>query len=142
MACLNELIKMKFKDVGTISIIAALFYREGEINIALNLYKRIIIIDKTYIDAQIKLAEIYFMKFDDKKKEAIDILKNAIQYAMDEKEKNGIIELIQLYENQAENNNSDFENIAQNDSENIHKIEKMEFSAHSKEDSENKDNFS
>ena len=142
MACLNELIKMKFKDVGIISIIAALFYREGEINIALNLYKRIIIIDKTYIDAQIKLAEIYFMKFDDKKKEAIDILKNAIQYAMDEKEKNGIIELIQLYENQAENNNSDFENIAQNDSENIHKIEKMEFSAHSKEDSENKDNFS
>ena len=34
---------------------------------------------------------------------------------MDEKEKNGIIELIQLYENQAENNNSDFENIAQNE---------------------------
>ena len=142
MACLNELIKMKFKDVETIATIAALFYKEGENNIALNLYRRIIIIDKTYIDAQIKLAEIYFMKFDDKKKEAIDILKNAIQYAMDEKEKNGILELIQLYENQAENNNSDFENIAQNDSENIQKIEKMDLSLHSKEDSEIKDNFS
>ena len=82
------------------------------------------------------------MKFDDKKKEAIDILKNAIQYAMDEKEKNGIIELIQLYENQAENNNSDFENILQNDSDNNHKVEKMDLSLHSKEDSEIKDNFS
>ena len=139
---INELIKMKFKDVGTIAIIAALFYKEGENNIALNLYRRIIIIDKTYIDAQIKLAEIYFMKFEDKKKEAIDILKNAIQYAMDEKEKNGIIELIQLYENQAENNNSDFDNILQNDSENNHKVEKMDLSLHSKEDSEIKDNFS
>ena len=143
MACLNELIKMKFKDVGTISTIAALFYNNGENNIAANLYRRIILIDKTFIDAQIKLAEIYFMKFEDKKKEAIDILKNAIPYAMDEKEKNGIIELISIYENQAENNNSDFDNILhQNDSENA-RMEKMDFSVHSKgEDSEVKDNFS
>ena len=142
MACLNELIKMKFKDVGTIATIAALFYNNGENNIAANLYRRIILIDKTFIDAQIKLAEIYFMKFEDKKKEAIDILKNAIPYAMDEKEKNGIIELISIYENQAENNNSDFDNMLhQNDSENA-KMEKMDFSVHSKEDSEVKDNFS
>ena len=47
------------------------------------MYIIIFIIDKTYIDAQIKLAEIYFMKFDDKKKEEINILKNAIQYALD-----------------------------------------------------------
>ena len=142
LACLNELIKMKFKDVETLSIIAALFYKNGDTNIALNLYRRIIIIDKTYIDAQIKLAEIYFMKFDDKKKEAIDILKNAIQYAMDEKEKNGILELIQLYEGQFENNNfnSEFEVNGPNDSGNF---QKMELSGNSKrEDSEGKDNFS
>ena len=141
MACLNELIKMKFKDVETISIIAALFYKNGQTNIAMNLYKRIIMIDKTYIDAQIKLAEIYFMKFDDKKKEAIDILKNAIQFAMDEKEKNGILELIQLYVNQYENNNnSEFDVNGQIDSGNS---QKMNLSGHSKlEDSEVKDNFS
>ena len=139
MACLNELIKMKFKDVETISIIAALFYKNGQTNIAMNLYKRIIMIDKTYIDAQIKLAEIYFMKFDDKKKEAIDILKNAIQYAMDEKEKNGIFELIQVYENQMD----EIDNLGgQNDSVNIKRSEHMDLSLHSKEeDSEVKDNF-
>jgi len=141
MSCLNELIKMKFKDVETLSNIAQLFYKNGDINIALNLYRRIIIIDKTYIDAQIKLAEIYFMKFDDKKKEAIDILKNAIQFAMDEKEKNGILELIQLYVNQYENNNnSEFDINGQIDSGNS---QKMNLSGHSKlEDSEVKDNFS
>ena len=141
MSCLNELIKMKFKDVETLSNIAQLFYKNGDTNIALNLYRRIIIIDKTYIDAQIKLAEIYFMKFDDKKKEAIDILKNAIQFAMDEKEKNGILELIQLYVNQYENNNnSEFDVNGQIDSGNS---QKMNLSGHSKlEDSEVKDNFS
>ena len=132
---------MKFKDVETLSNIAQLFYKNGDTNIALNLYRRIIIIDKTYIDAQIKLAEIYFMKFDDKKKEAIDILKNAIQFAMDEKEKNGILELIQLYVNQYENNNnSEFDVNGQIDSGNS---QKMNLSGHSKlEDSEVKDNFS
>ena len=139
MACLNELIKMKFKDVETISIIAALFYKNGQTNIAMNLYKRIIMIDKTYIDAQIKLAEIYFMKFDDKKKEAIDILKNAVPYASDEKEKNGIFELIQVYENQMD----EIDNLGgQNDSVNIKRSEHMDLSLHSKEeDSEVKDNF-
>ena len=144
LACLNELIKMKFKDVETLSNIAVLFYKNEDYNIALNLYKRIIIIDKTYIDAQIKLAEIYFFKFDDKKMEAIDILKNAIQFAMDEKEKNGILDLIQLYENKIENNNnSEYDNnIDQNDSENPNNIG-MDLSLHSKqEDSEVKDNFS
>ena len=144
LACLNELIKMKFKDVETLSNIAVLFYKNEDYNIALNLYKRIIIIDKTYIDAQIKLAEIYFFKFEDKKKEAIDILKNAIQFAMDEKEKNGILDLIQLYENKMENNNnSEYDNnIDQNDSENPNNIG-MDLSLHSKqEDSEVKDNFS
>ena len=139
MACLNELIKMKFKDVETISIIAALFYKNGQTNIAMNLYKRIIMIDKTYIDAQIKLAEIFFMKFDDKKKEAIDILKNAVPYALDEKEKNGIFELIQVYENQMD----EIDNLGgQNDSVNMKRSEHMDLSLHSKEeDSEVKDNF-
>ena len=142
LACLNELIKMKFKDVETLCNIAALFYKNGDTNIAVNLYRRIIIIDKTFIDAQIKLADIYFNNFSDKKKEAIDILKNSIQYALDEKEKNGILELIQTCENKINNNNSELDNIEQNDTENFQKMDKMDLSLHSREDSEIQDNFS
>ena len=146
LACLNELIKMKFKNVETTSDIAMLFYKNNDYNIAANLYRRVMIIDKTYIDAQVKLAEIYFMKFEEpKKKEAIDILKNAIQYAMDEKEKNGIMELIQIYENQMDNNSQyNGGGFSNNDSDNVGKSGQMGLSLHSNangEDSEIKDNF-
>ena len=148
MACLNELIKMKFKNVETTSDIAMLFYKNSDYNIAANLYRRIMIIDKTYIDAQIKLAEIYYTKFEEpKKKEAIDILKNAIQFASDEKEKNGIIELIQMYENQIDYsrnshyNGGEFSNL---DNAN-NKSGQMDLSLHTNvnaDESEIKDNFS
>ena len=143
MACLNELIKMKFKNAETTADIAALFYKKNDYNIAANLYRRIMIIDKTYIDAQIKLAEIYALKLEEpRKKEAIDILKNAIQYSNDEKEKNVILELIQMYENQADsqNYNNDNSSIKESKSGNV------DLSLHSNvnngEDSEIKDNFS
>ena len=148
LACLNELIKMKFKHVETTCDIAMLFYKNNEFNIAANLYKRIMMIDKKYIDAQIKLAEIYYMKFEEpKKKEAIDILKNAIQYASDDKEKNGISELIQMYENQMDYSKySHYNNggLSNNESENLGKPGHMNLSLHSNingDDSEIKDNF-
>ena len=147
MACLNELIKMKFKHVETTADIAMLFYKNSDYNIAANLYRRIMMIDKTYIDAQVKLAEIYYMKFEEpKKKEAIDILKNAIQFASDEKEKNGIIEVIQLYENQMDySHNSQYNNGEMSKSDNANKTGRMDLSLHSNinaDDSEIKDNFS
>ena len=146
LACLNELIKMKFKNVETTSDIAALFYKKNDYNIAANLYRRIMIIDKTYIDAQIKLAEIYSLKLEEpRKKEAIDILKNAIQYALDEKEKNLILELIQIYENQADYNSQYNNNDGSNYSINENKAGNVDLSLHSNvngEDSEIKDNFS
>ena len=59
------------------------------------------------------------------------------------KKKNGILELIQLYENQVDNNNLDFDGVAQNDSENLQKMGNVDLSFHSKgNDSEIKDNFS
>ena len=67
MDCLNEIIKMKFKDIEITSDIAMLFYKNNDYNIAANLYRRIMIIDKTYIDAYLKLAEIYYMKFEEPK---------------------------------------------------------------------------
>ena len=141
LACLNELIKMKFSNVETTADIAALLYKNDEYNIAANLYKRIIYLDKTFIDAQIKLAEIYFMKFDEpKKKEAIDILKNALQYATDEKEKNSIAEFIQNYENQIDNSQIGKTNV--NETENSLGKDLSIHSQNNNDDSEIKDNFS
>ena len=98
--CLNELIKMNFSDIYILNEIAQLFYKKNEYVVASNLYKRIIYKDKYYIDAYIKLAEIYFMKFDDnKKKEAVEILKKSLEFTKDEKEKNSIQEFINVYEN-------------------------------------------
>ena len=138
------------EDVETTSDIAMLFYKNGDYNIAANLYRRIMTIDKTHIDAQIKLADIYYTKFEDqKKKEAIDILKNALQYANDEKEKNSIMELIQRYENQIDySRNSGYNNNEGGffgDSENIGKSGNMDLSLHTEikeNESEIKDNFS
>ena len=142
LACLNELIKMKFNQIEITSEIASLFYKENEINIAANLYKRIINLDKTYIDAQVKLAEIYFMKFEgNKKKEAIDILKNSLQYATDDKEKRSILQFIQIYENQIDYGNAVNQNSENRSMLSNNKNIEMNFESHVKEDSEFKDNF-
>ena len=101
--CLNELLKMNYEEIETISEIAQMFYHSGDFEIAADLYKRIINIDPKFLDSYIKLAEIYFMKYDNtKKREAIAILKNGINYASDEKEKNSILEFISMYESQME----------------------------------------
>ena len=143
LASLNELIKMKFTQIEITSEIALLFYKNNDFNIAANLYKRIINFDKTYIDAQVKLAEIYFMKFDEpKKKEAIEILKNSLQYATDEKEKNSILQFIQIYENQIDYANNSINHNSIDNSElgnNMHMD--MNLVSQVNEESEFKDNF-
>ena len=101
--CLNELLKMNYEEIETISEIAQMFYHSGDFEIAADLYKRVISIEPKFLDSYIKLAEIYFMKYDNtKKREAIAILKNGINYASDEKEKNSILEFISMYESQME----------------------------------------
>ena len=145
LASLNELIKMKFNQIDITSDIALLFYKNNDFNIAANLYKRIINFDKTYIDAQVKLAEIYFMKFDEpKKKEAIEILKNSLQYATDEKEKNSILQFIQIYENQIDYNKNSINNQGNSiDNSEIGNNMHMDMNLESQvnEESEFKDNF-
>ena len=144
LASLNELIKMKFREIEITSDIALLFYKNNDFNIAANLYKRIINFDKTYFDAQVKLAEIYFMKFDEpKKKEAIEILKNSLQYVQDEKEKNTILQFIQIYENQIDNTKSNANNQNSVDNSEIgnQMHVDMNLESHANEDSEFKDNF-
>ena len=140
LACLNELIKMKFSQIDITSEIASLFYKQNEINIAANLYKRIINLDKTYIDAQVKLAEIYFMKYDEsKKKEAIDILKNSLQYASDDKEKRNILQFIQIYENQIDYGRSGIQ--SERSEQHNNKNANINFDSHVNEESEFKDHF-
>ena len=142
LACLNELIKMRFSNIEITSEIALLFYKNNDFNIAANLYKRIINLDKTYIDAQVKLAEIYFMKFDEpKKKEAIEILKNCLQYAQDEKEKNSILQFIQIYENQIDYNKNSQNNSKSGYIESSENVGNMSMHSGMNEDSEIKDNF-
>ena len=142
LACLNELIKINFNEIEILSEIASLFYKKNEINIAVNLYKRIINLDKTYIDAQVKLAEIYFMKFEnDKKKEAIDILKNSLQYAFDDKEKRNILQFIQIYENQIDYTSDKNNNISQHSIKSINSNNNSNIDSKINEDSEFKDNF-
>ena len=145
LASLNELIKMKFNQIDITSDIALLFYKNNDFNIAANLYKRIINFDKTYIDAQVKLAEIYFMKFDEpKRKEAIEILKNSLQYATDEKEKNSILQFIQIYENQIDYNKNSINNQGNSiDNSEIGNNMHMDMNLESQvnEESEFKDNF-
>ena len=109
--CLNELIKMKFNDTELLNEIAQLFYKNDDYVVASNLYKRIIHFNKNFVDAYIKLAEIYYMKFDEnKKKEAIEILKNSLEFTTDEKEKESIEEFINVYENQLGNNSNEDNN--------------------------------
>ena len=140
LACLNELIKMKFDQIEIISEIASLFYTEKQFQIAANLYKRIINLDKTYIDAQVKLAEIYFMKFGKSKKNvAIDILKNSLQYATDDKEKRNILQFIEIYESQIDYGKSGNQSEKSFNSNN--KNMDMNFDSHVNEESEFKDNF-
>ena len=140
LACLNELIKMKFDQIEIISEIASLFYTAKQFQIAANLYKRIINLNKTYIDAQVKLAEIYFMKFGKSKKNvAIDILKNSLQYATDDKEKRNILQFIEIYESQIDYGKSGNQSEKSFNSNN--KNMDMNFDSHVNEESEFKDNF-
>ena len=85
------------------------------------------------------------MKFDEpKKKEAIEILKNSLQYANDEKEKNSILQFIQIYENQIDYtknsiNNQNSINNTINLGNNMHMD--MNLESQGNEESEFKDNF-
>ena len=80
------------------------------------------------------------MKFDEsKKKEAIEILKNSLQYAMDDKEKRNILQFIQIYENQIDYGKSGM----QSERSGISNNKNLEMKSESKvnEESEFKDNF-
>ena len=67
------------------------------------------------MEAHFRLADIYYLKYENKKEEAIAILKNALNYATDEKEKNSILQLIEMNEKQMEYRNNNILDVNDNE---------------------------
>lgn len=114
----NELNKANFEDYEILEEIADLFEKAGEYIITADIYNRIIINNPQNIDIYIKLSELYYYKFDTKKKESVDILKNCLEMAEDERDKKRISDFIELINNQlgvTENNSMMTENFDRND---------------------------
>ena len=113
--CLNEILKMNYNNIEVISEIAQMFHHSGDFEIAADLYKRIINIEPKFMEAHFRLADIYYLKYENKKEEAIAILKNALNYATDEKEKNSILQLIEMNEKQMEYRNNNILDVNDNE---------------------------
>ena len=74
LQCLNELNKVNFNDKDILIEIAKMFEEMKEYEICANIYKKILINERTYPEFYIKIAEIYYTKIEGKKKEALEIL--------------------------------------------------------------------
>lgn len=106
--CLNELNKTKFDNTELWEEIADSFEKIGEYQIAADIYNKIIKFDSKLINVYIKLSKLYFYQFDSKRKESIEILKNCLKYAEDEKDKKRIAESIDQINNQINMQDSHF----------------------------------
>ena len=95
--CLNELIKVNFRDIELLKEIASLFMQIGEYELTANIYIKI----KSFIpddaDAYLKIADIYFNHIESKKKEAIEILKEGKERVFEDQGKEDIEEAINEY---------------------------------------------
>jgi tetratricopeptide (TPR) repeat protein len=106
--CLNELNKTKFENCELWEEIGDLFERIGEYQIAADVYNKIIKIDPKFINIYIKLSKLYFNQFDSKRKESIEILRNCLKFAEDEKDKKRIADSIEQITNQVGLQDSQF----------------------------------
>ncbi len=106
--CLNELNKTKFENCELWEEIGDLFEKIEEYKIAADVYNKIIKIDPKFINVYIKLSKLYFYQFDAKKKESIEILRNCLKYAEDEKDKKRIADSIEQITNQVGMQDSQF----------------------------------
>jgi len=106
--CLNELNKTKFENCELWEEIGDLFERINENQIAADVFNKILKINPKSINVYIKLSKLYFYQFEGKKKESIDILKNCLKYAQDEKDKKRIADSIEQITNQVGMQDSQF----------------------------------
>ena len=97
LECFNELCKVNYNDVKIMKQIANLFYDMEEYEITINIYKLIKEQEKTDGDCYLKIAKIYDEKLD-KKKEALQILKEGLDKVLDDSMHQEIELLIQKIE--------------------------------------------
>ena len=97
LECFNELCKVNYNDVKIMKQIANLFYDMDEYEITINIYKLIKEQEKTDGDCYLKIAKIYDEKLD-KKKEALQILKEGLDKVLDDSMHQEIELLIQKIE--------------------------------------------
>ena len=93
LECLNELSKVNFSDKGLLKEIGNLFLGINEYEVAANIFISIKSKDKTDGDSYLKIAKIYCEKLN-KRKEALNVLKEGYENVVDEKQKQEIEYLI------------------------------------------------
>ncbi len=100
--CFNELNKVNYNDVNIMKQIANLFYDLEEYEIAKNIYLKIKGQEKTDGECYIKIASIYNEKLS-QKKEALNILKEGLDYVLDDKNHQEIENLMKDIEQEEQN---------------------------------------
>ena len=100
--CFNELNKVNYNDVNIMKQIANLFYDLEEYEIAKNIYLKIKGQEKTDGECYIKIASIYNEKLS-QKKEALNILKEGLDYVLDDKYHQEIENLMKDIEQEEQN---------------------------------------
>ena len=101
LECLNELSKVNFNDTALLKEIGNLFLAINEYEIASNIYINIKNQDKTDGDCYLIIAKIYCNKLN-KRKEALEILKDGAEKVYDGKQKQEIEYLISKIEQEEE----------------------------------------
>ena len=101
LECLNELSKVNFNDTNLLKEIGNLFLEIKEYEVASNIFINIKNIDNTDGDCYLIIAKIYCNKLN-KRKEALEILKEGVEKVIDGKQKQEIEYLISKIEQEEE----------------------------------------
>ena len=101
LECLNELSKVNFNDTNLLKEIGNLFLEIKEYEVASNIFINIKNIDNTDGDCYLIIAKIYCNKLN-KRKEALEILKEGVEKVIDGKQKQEIEYLITKIEQEEE----------------------------------------
>ena len=89
LECLNELSKVNFNDTALLKEIGNLFLEINEFEIASNIFIHVKNIDPTDGDCYLMISKIYCNKLN-KRKEALEILKDGVEKVIDGKQKQEI----------------------------------------------------
>ena len=103
LQCLNELNKVNFNDKDILIEIAKMFEDMKEYEICANIYKKILLNERTNPEFYIKIAEIYYTKIEGKKKEALEILEKGRERVYEDNLRTEIVNMIDKIKKENEN---------------------------------------